>query len=224
MIQQVKVCMLHTKYRQMKNYVYVGIDTSTRKAFLVDPVWELDKIEQCCRQEKVILDKIFLTHSHIDHVQLADTFARKYDIPVFMSEQEIAFSKYSCYNLHSFVDNDTITVGNIVVQCFVTPGHTVGGACFLTGKHIFTGDTLFIEGCGFCQFHGGSATQMYNSVQRLKELPDDTKVYPAHQYNEAPGVTMKFVKNNNIYMSLDDREEFIKFRNRKNITGLFSFK
>lgn len=220
-----KVCMLHTIFMQMKNYVYVGIDPETRKAFVVDPAWDMGKIEQCLEQENAILDKVLLTHSHMDHVNLANQLAKKYNVPVYMSQEEKDYYQFRCFNLHSFRDEETIAVGTKKIRCLVTPGHTKGGTCYLVEKHAFTGDTLFIEGCGMCKIPGGSASEMFYSVQRLKkEFTDETLIYPGHRYYNMPGQTMEYVKEHNIYLNMDDKERFISFRNRKGIKGLFSFK
>lgn len=210
---------------KMKNYVYIGIDLETKKAFVVDPVWELKRIERCLEEEGAVLDKILLTHSHMDHVQLANQMAKKYNVSVYMSKEEIEHYKYHCTNLHSFHDNEIISVGEMKIRCLVTPGHTSGGACFLVEEYAFTGDTLFIEGCGMCKIPGGSATDMYHSIQRLKrELSDDVRIYPGHQYYKVPGQTMEYLKEHNIYLVIEDINHFIAFRNRKNIKGMLSFK
>lgn len=226
MIQSpLKVCMLHTIFMQMKNYVYVGIDPATRKAFVVDPAWDIRKIEQCLEQENAVLDKVLLTHSHIDHVNLANQLAKKYNVPVYMSQEEIDYYKFRCANLQSFCDKEMITVGTKNIRCLVTPGHTKGGACYLVEEHAFTGDTLFIEGCGMCKLPGGSALEMFYSLQRLKkEFTAETRIYPGHRYVDMPGQTMEYVKEHNIYLAMNDKEHFIAFRNRKKIKGLLSFK
>ena len=115
-------------------------------------------------------------------------------------------------------------MGGTTLQPWLLPGHTRGGLCWLAGDHLFTGDTLFINGCGICTGRGGDAGEMFETMQRLQRLcRADTRIWPGHGFGEEPGQTFATVLQKNVYLQLDDREMFIRFRNRKNQRGLMDF-
>lgn len=223
-MRTLKVHVIRTSCMGMVNYVYVGIDKNTKKAFVVDPAWNRGGIEQCLMEEGAQLEAILLTHSHRDHVNLADSMAKWHNCPVYMSREEASYYRYSCFNLQTFSDGEEIYIGDTKISCILTPGHTAGGTCYLADMGLFTGDTVFIEGCGLCKFEGGSADKMYDSFQRLKHsISNEVLIYPAHRYKNMVGMNMGNVKRNNIYMQLDRREDFVSFRNRPNPKGAFRF-
>lgn len=220
-----KVRSLRLSFLKIVNYVYIGIDVETGRAVVVDPAWNLQEIERVLREEHAVLDMILLTHSHMDHVNLADTMALKYDVPVYISWIEKEYYHFQCAHVRCFQDGDVLSLGDSHIVCYVTPGHSKGSTCYLIENNLFTGDTVFIEGCGMCKFAGGSAEDMYHSFQRLKaSIADEVLVYPAHRYHAELGQTMQFVKDHNIYFAIQDIEAFVKFRNRPNIKGAFRFK
>ncbi|MDT3425552.1 glyoxylase-like metal-dependent hydrolase (beta-lactamase superfamily II) [Paenibacillus forsythiae] len=199
------------------NYIYVIVDRTSKQAIIVDPAWEKKLIARMLEELRVELTTILLTHSHNDHVNEAEALARMYNARVYMSAREISYYGYRCTNLHSFEDGKTIPVGDTLVTCLLTPGHTVGSACFLLPGSLFTGDTIFIEGCGVCHFPGGSPESMYESVQRIKNtISPDIRIYPGHSYGKEPGLPFSYLLQYNIYFQFDESEQFIRFRMRKN--------
>jgi glyoxylase-like metal-dependent hydrolase (beta-lactamase superfamily II) len=122
---------------------------------------------------------------------------------------------YSCENLHWVEDQQSILVGKIPVKVVLTPGHSSGGVCYWADGDLFTGDTLFSEGCGICDQAGGSPSAMFDSFQKLRNLiPRETRIWPGHSFGKEPGMTLAEVIETNIYFHLLDREEFIRFRMR----------
>lgn len=208
------------------NYVYLIIDKMTNETAIVDPSWDYEGLMELVKQLNVKIDIILLTHSHMDHVYLVERIVEKYkDVKVYISDLECQYYDYYAPNMIRLYDGDIIKIGETYVNCILTPGHTKGSMCFLLDDCIFTGDTLFIEGCGMCSSLGGDARDMYESVQRLKKIiPEYTKVYAAHSYGKEPGCIMKDVMNENIYLNIDDVNKFIEFRNRKRQPKLFDFK
>lgn len=204
-------------------YSYLTYDEEKTSALLVDPAWDYMNIKN--NLAGLPLQGILLTHHHYDHVNLADKIARQWNVPVFMSREEIDFYHFRCLNLHAIENEEPIRFGNCTIKPFLTPGHTKGGMCYKTENAVFSGDTIFIEGCGMCDLDGGSPYEMYETITRCKELFNGTDiVYPGHSYGEQPGKSMDFLLSNNIYFNLDDRDKFVEFRMRKNQKGLFSFK
>ena len=208
-----------------KNYCYLVMHSETKEAVLIDPAWEMDKIEQQLKTHDAKLKAILLTHHHIDHVNLAESFAQKYHVPVRMSKVEIEEYGFSCSNLVPIVHSEPLEFGQLSLWPFFTPGHTKGAICYFIEQNLFTGDTLFIEGCGICAGKGACPSQMFDSLSYLKKtLPQTTHIYPGHSFGKEPGQSFKDLFENNIYLHFTDRKHFIAFRMRPNQKGLFSFR
>lgn len=218
------IYVLKTKRYFFVNYCYIIADKRYRSAFLIDPSWQKDIINNVLLEENLHLSAVLLTHSHPDHVDLAAWYAEKYNIPVYISRIEAENSFFSCSNLQLFDDGDIISDGEINIECLITPGHTKGSSCFLSQKGLFTGDTVFIEGCGMCMSYTDGLNDMFQSLQRLKrDIPPTTFVYPGHCYGEQPGKIFQSVCENNVYFQFNTLEQFIRFRTRKGQRGLFNF-
>ena len=208
-----------------KNYCYLIIHTKTREAVLIDPAWELDKIEEVIAFHQVKLTAILLTHHHFDHINLAEPLARRYQIPVLMSKIESDYYHFSCYNLTYIEQLETIAFNHIKITPILTPGHTKGALSYWIDKALFTGDTLFIEGCGICTGRGGDPEAMFESLAYLKDtLLPETKIYPGHSFGQEPGKAFAYVAQNNIYLQFTNCEDFVAFRMRKNQKGLLAFR
>jgi glyoxylase-like metal-dependent hydrolase (beta-lactamase superfamily II) len=199
------------------NYCYIIVDRQTNYAAVVDPAWDVEAIAGKLKETGAILKWILLTHSHEDHVDLVPELIRRYEPIVRMSRQEIEYYGFSCDNLISFQDGEKLSLGLTTVTCLVTPGHTYGSSCFLLSNDLFTGDTIFTEGCGMCTAKGGDAEAMYHSVQRMKRTVDsNVLVQPGHSFGKEPGHPIRHLHQNNIYFQFDRKEDFVSFRMRKN--------
>lgn len=217
------VHQLRTTSKDFVNYCYVIEDSFTQTALIIDPSWELDKVVNLLEYRGLRLTAIALTHAHSDHVNLVEPLVERYHPAVYMSRIEIDFFDYSCENLHPVNDLDEIMFGDTKLLCMWTPGHSPGGMCYKLSGHLFTGDTLFSEGCGICNLPGGSPEQMFESMQRIdRDVPPETCIYPGHSYGIEPGKTLEEIKRYNIYFGLK-REEFIEFRMKKTQTNLLKF-
>lgn len=225
MDKKYKVYKLRTSFFKFINYCYIIIDKKTGDAVVVDPAWELDRITDKLYESDAKLKGVLLTHSHFDHVNLANSLAGMFDSNVYISEAEINYFDFRCRNLQGLKDLDNIYLGETKIRCLLTPGHTPGGMCYMLEDSLFTGDTVFTEGCGACGFDGGSAEQMFSSIQRIKyEVAPYVLVYPGHSYGIVPGQTIDFLYKNNIYFQINEIEDFINFRTRNRQRGLFEFK
>ncbi|MFF2907990.1 MBL fold metallo-hydrolase [Paenibacillus sp. NPDC057934] len=215
---------IRTQHNSFINYSYLGIDKVSRNAFVVDPSWDVSELLNLLNQHGASLEAILLTHSHSDHTNMVETLEKLYAPSVYMSKKEAEFYQYHCERLVTFEDNEQIWIGDTPITALITPGHTQGSVCYWSGNSLFSGDTIFIEGCGICDSVGGSAEEMYYSIRRMIALiPSHTKVYPGHSFGEAPGKDMSYLYQWNIYFQLDDINQFVNFRNRKN-KAIFQFK
>tara|TARA_B100000427_G_scaffold315704_1_gene310047 strand:- start:2966 stop:3604 length:639 start_codon:yes stop_codon:yes gene_type:complete len=199
----------------MDNFVYVIEDDVSKSCAIVDPAWDVTAIIECIQSRDLELVYILLTHGHFDHTDgLADCLAYK-EVPVYMSKQELPKLIPNQQNLIFTNDNDVIPFGSNRIKIMHTPGHSPGGQCFHIDDHLITGDTLFINGCGRCDLGGSSIDDMYESLERIKSLPDDTLIYPGHHYDDKPIDTLINQKKTNRFLLCQNKDEFIRKRSRK---------
>lgn len=216
---------LKTQCMTFLNYAYLGIDKTTRKAFVVDPSWDVSQMIQILEGHGASLVAVLLTHSHFDHTNMVSKLEMLYHPAVYISRTEADYYRYRCARLRTIEDMDRICIGDTEISCLVTPGHTRGSVCYWSGNNLFSGDTVFIEGCGLCESDGGSAEDMYYSIHRLIRLiPAHVKVFPGHSFGDPPGKEMSYLYKSNLYFQIDDINHFVKYRNRKNNTRIFDFK
>lgn len=219
------VTVLCVSQNTMKNNNYLVVDPLSRDALLIDPAWQPDLIETALTDAGARLRGILLTHAHFDHVHLARPLSSRHCCPVWMSAREIAASGFSAERLVAF-DAAPWQVGRLIVEPLLTPGHTPGCVCYLIGSHLFSGDVLFNEGCGFCP-DLEAAHAMYDSLALLKaRLAPHVRIYPGHTYHAPPGLTFMEVLARNIYLQFRDRHSFSAYRLRKgqDLRKLFDFR
>ncbi len=207
----------------MKNQCYLVHKNG--QGVLIDPAWDYKLINSFIIRNGLELLGVLLTHSHPDHTNLADRFARNHDIPVYMSQIEIDFYNFRCHHLQAIQHLNFISLSPFSIIPLHTPGHTAGGTCYLIENSLFTGDTVFIEGVGICSEYGGDIDEMYDTIQYLKTtLSDKTLIWPGHSFGQIPGKELSFLKGQNIYFQFDNREHFTKLRMRKGQSNPFNFK
>ena len=162
-------------------YTYLLGDEDTGDAILIDPVissMERDLAE--IRKLGLNLAWTLDTHIHADHITAALELKRASGSRIAAP----AFDRLACADA-GIEEGKPFAVGGIVLQPLHTPGHTDGHFAYLLGDRVFTGDALLIEGCGRTDFQNGDADALYRSVtEKLFALPDETLVYPAHDYKE----------------------------------------
>ncbi len=207
------VAVLRMTHQFMTNYNYLITDPISRKSVVVDPAWQLDKLELAIANSQSQLSGVLLTHSHHDHIHLAKSVALRYQCPIWMSPQEIHYSGFAADQLVA-IGHQPWQIGSMTIEPLLTPGHTPGCVCYRIADNLFTGDVLFAEGCGMCPDLAG-AGHMFDSLKRLKQvLRPTTRIYPGHSYGKVPGQFFASVLKENIYLQFDDRDTFVAFRMR----------
>lgn len=210
-----EVSLITCSRHAMKNNNYLIVNPVNKEAVLLDPAWQIDKIQSALRENEVTLSGILLTHSHFDHTDLARPLAEIYDCPIWMSAQEVAFSGFQARQLHVIDGSRPWIAAGMKITPILTPGHTPGCVCYLIDDNLFTGDVLFVEGCGICP-DIEAAYQMYDSLSVLKySLPAQTKIFPGHTYVREPGLQLVEVLKYNMYLHFTDPYSFAGFRMRK---------
>jgi len=168
--------------RESSTYTYLLADVDSKHALLIDPVagqeaQYLQLLQDFGLQLRYAID----THVHADHVTALGKLRELTGCESLMGEQ----SEVACVS-RSFADGDHLRLGDIVLQALYTPGHTDDSYSFYcqsaNGQRLFSGDTLLIRGSGRTDFQNGDAAQQYQSLQKLLALPEDTLVYPGHDY------------------------------------------
>lgn len=209
-----------------KNYVYIIVDKRTKKAAVIDPSWDYERISSILHRLEVEVTAVLLTHLHIDHSYSAHQFVKDYpECRIYLSQKEYEYYGYSGEKIVTIDQNQIITVGATRISCLVTPGHTKGSVCYWLEDILFTGDTIFTEGCGICDGAGGDAVEMYHSIQMIKRIMSpQVRLYAAHSFGYGQGYTMEEVSKMNIYFQIEDIETFVQFRNRKGQNHLFKFR
>lgn len=209
-----QVFLLKVSRQRMKNNNYLVVDPGSHQAVLVDPAWEMEKIEAGVASAGAHLSGILITHSHFDHIDLAKPLADFYNCPIWMSRQEIAASGFTARQLVA-VDGTSWCVGDMRIEPILTPGHTPGCVCYLIGDNLFTGDVLFAEGCGICM-DIPSAYSMFDSLEMLKSrIEPHTHIFPGHTYLRPPGQKFSELLQYNMYLQFRDRGSFAAYRLRR---------
>jgi glyoxylase-like metal-dependent hydrolase (beta-lactamase superfamily II) len=197
----------------MENFQYFLGDARSKEIAVVDPAWDVDYL--CGEAEKngYRVSLILLTHGHPDHVNGLKEILARHDVPAYISRHEASFLKPKHKNIVEVEDRQKIRIGGIEIECLLTPGHTPGCQCFKYKDVLISGDTLFIDGCGRCDLPGSDPQQMYHSLYNvISRLPDDTVIYPGHNYGPAPSATLGSQKKTNPYLTCAGIEEFLSER------------
>jgi len=184
----------------MMNFAYLIGAKRGNDAVLIDPSWDAKKLIHTAKDEKRKIVALLATHTHFDHVNALEDVANKLRVPVYVHEME----KNNIPNkldIHTTKDGSTIEEAGLKIKCLHTPGHTPGSQCFLAEDTLFTGDTMFIGGCGRVDLEGGNPEQMVNSLVRLGSLSGNIIVYPGHDYGNAPLSTIEEQRRTNPYMN-----------------------
>jgi hydroxyacylglutathione hydrolase len=212
----------------MQNYVYLVGDPETREAAVVDAAWDIDAILDIAAKDDMRITKAFVTHFHPDHlggrfggmtIAGATDLVAKVPVKVYIHKHEAGFvhrvSDLSDSDLIPVEGGDTVNVGAVPVKFIHTPGHTPGSQCFLAGDNLISGDTLFIGSCGRSDLPGSNPADLYRSLNHtLRNLPDETIVYPGHNYADRPTSTIGTEKRRNMTMRFESVEEFLRFMGR----------
>lgn len=229
---------------------YVVVDPDTSKAMIIDPVMDFnyssgrtgnthnDKVASFCEENSLDVVYICESHVHADHLTGGADLRKRFPgaktgIGEHVTTVQTTFK--GVFNLadefttdgsqfdHLFKDGETFKLGNIDGRILHTPGHTPACISYVIGDAVFTGDSVFMPDMGTarCDFPGGSSEQLYNSIKKLYELPDETRVFVGHDYQ--PGgrelkyeTTIGEEKAKNKQLTADTpKEQFVTWRSER---------
>jgi glyoxylase-like metal-dependent hydrolase (beta-lactamase superfamily II) len=179
----------------MANFSYIVGCEKTRKAMVIDPAADVERILSTAEKESLTIEIIVNTHGHGDHTA-GNTALKAHtgaEIMIHMLDDE------RCPGADFLiVDEEIWQIGEITFDIFHTPGHTPGGMCLYAQGNLFTGDTLFVGDSGRTDLPGGDRPTLAKSIRRLMKLPDDTVIWPGHNYGPTPTSTIHWEKRNNV--------------------------
>ncbi len=210
--------------QQMVNFVYLIGDKSTRECMIVDPAYAVLELLSVAEKDEMKVVGALATHYHPDHVGGSmmganidgiATLLEKTDIPIHVQELEAQWimrtTGVSADHLHQHQPGDTVKVGDIEICLVHTPGHTPGSQCFLVDNRLIAGDTLFLEGCGRTDLPGSNPDQMFESLQTLSALPDQTVVYPGHRYSDPSSRSLAEVRQTNYVFKPKTKADWLQW-------------
>ncbi len=197
-------------------YTYIISSGKGREALIIDPVIEhSDHYIKILEKLELRLVKVIDTHIHADHITALNELSKRTGCTKVMGEN----SKSEAIDLN-VKDEEIVNIENIELKAIYTPGHTDDSYCFIMKDRIFTGDTLLINGTGRTDFQNGSAHDAYESLfNRVLKLPEETIVYPAHDYNQKLSSTIGDEKKNNPRLQVNNADEYAEIMNNLNLAN-----
>ena len=231
-------------------FTYIVSDASTKKCAVIDPVLDYnihsgrtktifaDKIIEYINDNNLTVEWLLENHAHADHITAANYLKNKiggktgigenikevikFWVPVFSTESDTPLNG-SQFD-HLFKDQEIINIGNLEVKIIYTPGHTPACVSYLIQDSIFVGDTIFMPHMGTARtdFPGGSSKTLYQSIQKIYQLPNETKIYVGHDYPpqgqqpEAVSTVLEQKQKNNMINQEVSESEYVSLRNSKN--------
>ena len=195
-------------------YTYIISSGQGREALIIDPVIEnVTEYINVLKELDLKLVKVIDTHIHADHITGASTLRDQTKCITIMGEQTPAETVEI-----KVKDEEIIKLDKLKIKALYTPGHTSDSYSFLMDKYLFSGDTLLINGTGRTDFQNGNSNDAYNSLfNKLLKLPDETLLYPAHDYKGETVSTIGKEKKFNPRLQVRNAEEYVEIMRNLNL-------
>ena len=190
-------------------YVLISTDKSGKNhAAVVDPSIDVDDITALLQCEEASLDMIILTHGHFDHIMSLDELREKAGAPAYIHKDDSEMLADGRKNAYTFFfgtafsqrdaertlsGGDTLTLGDELIKVMHLPGHSKGSIALLCDDFIVTGDTIFAQGFGRYDLHGGNALTLRNTLNSLNDLDPTLDIYPGHGESAKLGSALKAI-------------------------------
>ena len=173
---------------------FIVADPETLEGVVIDPGDDAGEILKVVEKNKIKVKHVILTHGHYDHIGAVNEIIKKTGADLIAHKEDVIFIEHPELNGSSLfgdgtvkakadkyvAEGDIIKAGKLEFKVIHTPGHTPGGICLLSGKHLFSGDTLFYGSIGRTDFPNANHADMMKSLAKLMKLEDDIRVYPGH--------------------------------------------
>ena len=196
-------------------YTYLIASAKGREAVIIDPVIDnVDDYIQLLKDLDLKLVKVIDTHIHADHVTGASKLKQATNCTTLMGEHTPADAVEI-----KVKDNELINIDGLNIRSIYTPGHTVESYSFLLDNYLFSGDALLINGTGRTDFQNGSSKDSYHSIfDKLLKLPEETLLYPGHDYNGQKVSTIGKEKKLNPRLQVKSVDEYIEIMSNLNLS------
>ncbi len=196
-------------------YTYLIASEKGHEAIIIDPVLEnVEKYIELLKEFDLQLVKVIDTHIHADHITGVSKLKERTNCTTIMGEHtpsELVELKVK--------DDEIIKIDKMEIKAIYTPGHTSDSYSFLMNNYLFSGDTLLINGTGRTDFQNGSSNDAYDSIfNRLLKLPEETLLYPGHDYNGKKVSSLKKEKEFNPRLQVKNVNEYIDIMNNLNLS------
>ena len=200
--------------QKSSTYTYIIASAEGREALIIDPVLEnVEDYIKLLTELNLKLVKVIDTHIHADHVTGAGKLRDKTQCVTIMGEH----TPTDAVEI-KVKDEEIIKLDQLKIKALYTPGHTSDSFSFLMDNYLFSGDTLLINGTGRTDFQNGNSKDAYNSLfNKLLKLPDETLVYPAHDYKGEKVSSIGKEKKFNPRLQVSNVEEYIEIMNNLNL-------
>ena len=196
-------------------YTYLIASAKGREAIIIDPVLEnVDEYISHLKELDLKLVKVIDTHIHADHITGASKLKSNTNCTTIMGENSPAETVDI-----KLKDDGIIEIDQLKIRAMFTPGHTSDSYSFLMGNYLFSGDTLLINGTGRTDFQNGSSKDAYHSLfHKLLKLPDETILYPGHDYNGKKSSTIGKEKEHNPRLQVENVDQYIEIMSNLNLS------
>lgn len=191
---------------EMANFSYLVFCPATRNGAAVDPSLAPEKLLERAGQLDVRIETIINTHGHYDHIAGNDAVRAASGAKLAAHPADLPGTDIT------LEEGQRLSIGEGEVLILHTPGHTPGSLTLRIPGALITGDTLFVTRVGRADLAGSDPQALYHSLQRLAAFPDETVVYPGHDYGPQPTSTIGFEKKNNPFLLCKDLESFLELR------------
>ena len=201
--------------QKSSTYTYLIASAKGREALIIDPVIEnVDSYITLLNELDLKLVKVIDTHIHADHITGASKLKKVTNCSTIMGEHTPADAVEI-----KVKDEEIIKIDQIEIKAMYTPGHTSDSYSFLMNKYLFSGDTLLINGTGRTDFQNGSSKDAYNSLfNKLLKLPEDTLLYPGHDYNGKLVSTIGNEIKSNPRLQVNNADEYAEIMSNLNLS------
>jgi len=200
--------------QKSSTYTYLIASAKGREALIIDPVIEnVNQYVQSLKELDLKLVKVIDTHIHADHITGASKLKNITKCSTIMGNHTPAEAVEI-----KVKDEECINLDNLKIKAMYTPGHTSDSYSFLMDNYLFSGDTLLINGTGRTDFQNGNPKDAYNSIfKKLLKLPEETFLYPAHDYKGEKVSTIGKEKKQNPRLQVNSVDEYVEIMNNLNL-------